>query len=278
MNIKVGERAMKSILNIGIMLLAAVVANGQGSGGDHVAVPLSDPSRPVMLTVDQVSGSIRVKAYAGKEVIVDARMNNQEAREETRDGLRRVPMTNYGLEVTEENNNVRVKTNAITKQVDLDIQVPVHTSMHVKTVNGKEVVVEGVQGEVDASNINGSVTLSGISGSAVAHALNGRLKVSFVSVDGQKPMSFSSMNGEIDLAFPASLKANVKIKNQNGDVYSDFDMKVAPSAQPTMEQSGDKGLHKVKIEHSFYATINGGGPEIQISNFNGAILIRKGGK
>ena len=187
-------------------------------------------------------------------------------------------MTSNGLEVTEENNNVRVKTNAITRAVDLDIQVPVHTSMHVKTINGKEIVVEGVQGEVDASNINGSVTLTGIVGSAVAHALNGRVKVVFTSVDSQKPMSFSSMNGEIDLTFPASLKANVKIKNQNGEVYSDFEMKVAPSAQPVVEQSGGKGMHKVKIERSFYATINGGGPEIQISNFNGSILIRKGGQ
>lgn len=269
---------MKSILSIGIALLAAGVANGQGSGGDRVAVPLSDPSRPVVLSVEQVAGSIRVKAYNGKEVIVETHSNAREGQEETREGLRRVPMTSNGLEVTEENNNVRVRTNSITRQVDVDIQVPVHTSMHLKTVNGKEIVVEGVQGEVDASNINGSVTLTGISGSAVAHALNGRVKVVFAAVDAQKPMSFSSMNGEIDLTFPASLKANVKIKNQNGEVYSDFDMKVAPSAQPVVEQSGGKGLHKVKIERSFYVTINGGGPEIQISNFNGAIMIRKGGQ
>ena len=269
---------MKSILTIGIALLAGVAANGQSSGNERVAVPLTDPSRPVVLTVHQVFGSIHVKATGGKEVVVESRGPAQESKAETRDGLRRVPMNNYGLEVTEENNNVRVKTGFTMKQPDLDIQVPVHTSVHVKTVNGKEIVVDGVQGEVDASNTNGSVTLTGISGTAVAHALNGAVKVVFASVDPQKPMSFSSMNGEIDLTFPASLKANLKIKNQNGEVFSDFDMKVAPSSPAAPEQSSEKGMHRVKIERAFYATINGGGPEIQISNFNGAILIRKAGR
>jgi hypothetical protein len=32
------------------------------------------------------------------------------------------------------------------------------------------------------------------------------------------------------------------------------------------------------VDKTIYGTINGGGPEIQFSNFNGPIYIRKAGK
>ena len=43
------------------------------SGNDRVSVALSDPSRPAFIKASAVNGSITVKAYEGKEVIVEAR-------------------------------------------------------------------------------------------------------------------------------------------------------------------------------------------------------------
>src|SRR5215472_12294942 len=105
------------------------------SSDNHVAVPLADPSRPAQVRAHLVNGSITVKAYEGKEVIVDAKVREGEGRGEgegegrgrghglrrrsegTEDsgeppsaGLRRVPMTSTGLSVEAENNQVRIST------------------------------------------------------------------------------------------------------------------------------------------------------------------------
>ncbi|WP_321476929.1 hypothetical protein [uncultured Paludibaculum sp.] len=249
-------------------------------GQDKLTVPLSDPSRPATLRASLLTGSIRVKGYSGKDVIVEAKTRQEKPSEPAqKDGMRRIQINSTGLEVEEENNNVRVGASAMHRAVDIEIQVPMKTSLKLKTVNDGEIIVEGVQGDVEVSDINGPVTLTGISGSVVAHSLNDKVKVIFSQVDPQKPMSFSSLNGDIDVTFPASVKANVKLKTQRGDVYSDFDLVVTAAPKATTEPARtEKGKYRVKLDQSLYGTINGGGPEMQFSNFNGSIYIRKAGK
>jgi DUF4097 and DUF4098 domain-containing protein YvlB len=138
--------------------------------------------------------------------------------------------------------------------------------VRLRTQNGGELLVEGTEGEIDATNINGSIHLINVSGAAVAHAQNGRIEAVFARVDPDKPMSFSSMNGRIDLTFPADLRANLKLRNRNGEVLTDFEVRLAPSGPTSLRE---------KVVN---AKVNGGGPEIQVSNFNGAIYIRKAGK
>ncbi len=114
----------------------------------------------------------------------------------------------------------------------------------------------------------------------MAHALNEDLTVVFTKVNPQKPMSFSSLNGKIDVTLPADVKASVLMKSDQGEIYSDFDLNVqteniAPSVRKEDNQ-GKKGKFRVSVEKSTRATINGGGQEIQFTNFNGDIYIRKG--
>src|ERR1700685_4345689 len=135
-----------------------------------------------------------------------------------------------------------------------------------------------IHGELDVDDVNGSVTLNKIAGSAVAHALNGKLLVSFTRIN-QKPMAFSSLNGDIDVTFPADLKANVSLRSDNGDVLSDFDVNMTPqSSQPVVEDGRSHGgKYKVKIDKTVRGSINGGGPERKFTNFNGGIYIPKSG-
>jgi DUF4097 and DUF4098 domain-containing protein YvlB len=125
--------------------------------------------------------------------------------------------------------------------------------------------------------VNGEVDLKNIGGSVVAHALNGHVVATFNRIDPSKSMAFSSLNGDIDVTFPPDLKANVSLRTDNGEVYSDFDVKVLPtSPQQTVEDDrGKSGKYRVKIDKNVRGTINGGGQEIQFKNFNGNIYIRK---
>lgn len=277
-------------LRLSMQFIAAVVLMSsmpwmlaETPDSNHITVPLADPSRPARVTAHLLSGSITVKASQGKEIVVDAKVRGGEREEDEPErsakGMRRIPMTSTGLSVEAENNDVNVRTDSTRRTVDLTITVPVHTSLSLHTVNDGNITVNGVDGELDANNVNGEVELTNISGSAVAHALNGKVVATFNRVDGQKPMAFSSLNGEIDVTFPPDIKANVSMRTDNGEVYSDFDIKMQTSApQPNVEDNrGKGGRYVVKVEKTVHGTINGGGPEIQFKNFNGNIYIRKAG-
>src|SRR5262249_41006291 len=99
----------------------------------------------------------------------------------------------------------------------------------------------------------------------------------FKTIDATKPMAFSSLNGNIEVTFPADLKANISLTTEQGEVYSDFDVQLqARSPQPIVEDSRNKGgKFRVRIDKTIRGTINGGGQEIRFENFNGSIYIRR---
>ena len=268
-----------------VLMLEAQTLAAEAPGNNHIVVPLADPSRPAQVRAHLLNGSITVKTYDGKEVIVDAKSRDGDDEEESNSGrrptggLHRIPVASTGLSIEAEGNQVRVGTDSVRRTVDLTLTVPVHTSLSLKTVNGGKITVTGVDGELDVNDVNGEVDLNHISGSAVAHALNGHVLATFVRVDPQKPMAFSSLNGDIDVTFPADLKATVSMRTDNGEVYSDFDIQLqATNAQPNVEDGrGKGGKYVVRVEKTVKGTINGGGQEIQLKNFNGNIYIRKAG-
>jgi hypothetical protein len=228
--------------------------------------------------VSMVNGGITVKTHEGKEVIVEARVRNRE-NSRNEGGPKRLAISTTGLSVEEENNEVNVNTESYMHAIDVTVSVPAHTSLKLRAVNDGDIVVTGVDGELDVDDINGAVNLNNVSGSVVAHALNGHVYATLTRVDPQKAMAFSSLNGDIDVTFPADLKANVSIRSDRGDVFSDFDVQLkAAAAQPVVEDSrGKGGKYRVKIDKTVHGTINGGGPEIQFTNFQGQIYIRKAG-
>ena len=255
---------------------------------NRIAVPLSDPARPASVRAHLLNGSITVRGGDVKEITVEARARQDEGRGEGHGegrgegkgaGMKRIPMTSTGLNIEAENNQVRISTDSYQRTIDLTITVPTRTSLSLHTVNDGNIVVSGVDGEFDINNVNGAVDLKNVGGSVVAHALNGHVVVTFNRIDPQKSMAFSSLNGDIDVTFPADLKANVSMRTDNGDVYSDFDVKLqATTPQQTVQDDRTKGgKYSVKVDKNVRGTINGGGQEIQFKNFNGNIYIRKAG-
>lgn len=270
------------IIVVALFSAASLFAAAAANTPDRVTVPLSDPSRPAFIKAHLLNGSITVKGYEGKEVIVEAHVRSGEDRESSEsNGMHRIPINTTGLEVEEDNNRVDVSAASVQRTIDLNITVPVHSSLSLHTVNDGDISVTNVDGELDVNDVNGAVTLTGVSGTAVAHALNGKVLVTFNRINPTKPMSFSSLNGDIDVTFPADLKANLVISSDRGEVYSDFDVALAPRAlqqTPAAEDTrADGGRYRVKIDKTVRGTINGGGQEIQFHNFNGNVYIRKAG-
>lgn len=266
------------------LFLAGTLAFTQEGKTDRATVPFSDPSKPGFIEASVYNGSVIIRGYEGKEVIIEAKLREKLVSEEKEEeenekarGMKRIlGSTGTGLEVEEEENVMDISVSSMKQAVDLTIQVPFNTSMEVGSYNNGEVQIENVTGEIEANNYNGKVTLRGISGSVVAHTYNGEVTVSFKQITPDKPMSFSTWNGDVDVTFPAMVKADVRMKSEMGDVYSDFDIQLKQAPQKAVEdERKEGGGYKISFEKAVYGSINGGGPEFQFKTYHGDIFIRK---
>ncbi len=266
-----------------LFLFAGALVFAQQTTGDRMNVSFSDPSKPGFLEVYVESGSITVRGYNGKDVIIATALKDKESTKQEQEevpekakGMKRITANRTGLVVEEENNEMKIYVAARDNEVNLDIQVPIRTSLKLFSNEDGDVLVENVTGEIEAANSDGNLTLKNISGSAVAHAYDGELVVTFNQIDPEKPMSFSSYDGDIDVTFPSTVKATVMIKSEDGDIYSDFEinLQAAPKKQVKDERKTG-GRYRISFGEYVTGTINGGGPEFQFVSYDGDIYIRK---
>jgi Putative adhesin len=258
--------------------LALIAARASAQDDQRLVVPLSDPSRPAVLEVALFSGDIEVEGYDGNEIIIvaDAPMRDADGQEEPRpDGLRRIQTSSVGLTVEEGDNRVSLRMDFSPKNVDLEVRVPRRTSVHASLVNGGDIEITGVTGEHELSNVNGDVVATDISGSAVLNATNGDVRATLTAVDGTKSMSFTSFNGDVDVALPANLSADLLVKSQQGDVFTDFDVNVQQDPGVVERNADAGGRYRVRMHRETRYAIGSGGPDIQLRTFNGDVMIRK---
>jgi DUF4097 and DUF4098 domain-containing protein YvlB len=265
-----------------LAIFVAVAAVGQENTVDRVTVEPTDPAKPVFLTVGLVNGGITVNGYDGREVIIEAKsrfrkISQSENKGGKSAGMTRIPVHSSSLTVEEYQNKIEIDTESWAKPVDLVIKVPKKASLELSCINSGDISVENVSGDIEASNVNGAVTLLNVDGSVMASAHNDNITVTFLGVDPKKDMSFSTFNGDIDVTFPASLKAKVRLKTVQGDFYTDFQIREIQNPEQIVRKNhrDTGGKYVVSVERAFWGTINGGGQELQFSNFNGNIYIRK---
>ena len=309
----------KIALGLALLICAFILGWAQDQKSDRAVVPLTNPGKPVLIKAGVLNGSITVRGYEGKEVIVEAKARDRKlsgeddedeeftpappappvaatmdalrqarkSRSKDRDedeedkadkaaGMKRLSVSGTGLEVEEEDNVVTIGTESWKNTVDLVIQVPVNSDLELSSTNDGDILVENVNGEIEVTNINEGITLKSVSGTVTAHTVNGDITVGLLRITPGKPMSFTTMNGDVDVTLPADVKANLKLKSNQGDVYSDFDV-VLKQAPQNAEQASktSKGKYRISFDKYIIGAVNGGGPEFTMNTFNGDIYIRK---
>jgi hypothetical protein len=263
------------------LVCAGVAGCAEDEEPERVIVPLQDASRAPMIHVHLLTGGIRVRGEDRKDVAVETRGREHEHEREQRaartDGMHRLDLGGGGLDIREEHNVVTIKTDVFHQGGDVIVTVPRHSSLELKALSGGEIEVEQVEGEIEVENLNGAIRLKDVGGSVVAHSLNGEVVADLRSIDPSKPMSFSTMNGKIDVTLPADVKANVAMKTDNGEILSDFEVKLDSPVKSSDSGGGRQpdGTFHVHLEKTLHGTINGGGPDYKFRSFNGQILIRK---
>jgi putative adhesin len=218
----------------GALIVSAALASAQQGNTNRLSVAFSDPSRPGTVKINIFNGGITVRAYSGKEVVVatedtivasrDGRETSVPQRPETA-GLRRLSQRS-GLRIEEENNVMTISSGRIFNDEDISVQVPTRTNLVLTTVNGDDVTVDGVDGAIEVTTVNAEIRLADVSGTVVAHATNGNVRVTLRQVTADKPLAFTSLNGDVDVTLPPSVKGNLKLRSDQGEVYTDFDVQI----------------------------------------------------
>jgi hypothetical protein len=256
---------VKALIGAPALLLCLCAAARDDS--NRMSASFSDPSHPGSLRIALVYGHINVKGTdASTAVVIETRpFGKEDALNQSRhDGLRELPQQ-PDIAVQEQGNRMSVSAVNPGTKTDLEIQVPRRTDLQLSTVNEGDIHVEGVTGELEIGSVNGTITLNQVGGTVVAHTVNGRITATVVSVNPGEPMAFITLNGEVDVTFPAGTKANLKLRTDNGNVNSDFKLGPIPDGQGHVE-----------VNKALSGPLNGGGPQFELRTFNGSVYLRKG--
>jgi hypothetical protein len=296
--------AVLSLLTLSALCRGTIGVAQTPQNPQQVTVPLSDPSRPGRLSLDLMWGGITISGSNRKDVLIEARSSDETrlfgrgrggvivdggrflilpgrgrgGNDGDGAGLRRLAQP-AGFEVEEHNNQVVISAGgAMNRGIDFTIQVPAKSDLKLSTLNNGPIVVANVEGEIEANNQNESITLTNVAGSVVANAHNGKVKVVMTRLTAGKAMGFTSFNGNVDVTLPASARANLKMRSDMGEIFTDFDVQIRPAASTTAAPGGrgSGGGFRLDVNQSIQGSLNGGGPEFELRTFNGNIYLRKG--
>lgn len=221
-------------------LACAVVA--QAGEETTSTIKFSDPSKPGTVRINVGRGDLRIRGSDTSEVAVKS-----EARPVTskrKDGLREIS-TASGFSLSEKDNVISLENSAMDwgkRSSDFQLTVPRNTRIIVENSFGGDISCSELVGDVEINSMHGKITLDDVAAGVVVSTMNGEIRANIRELREGKPLSFTSMNGEVQLRLPESVKANVRLRTQNGSVLTDFDesalvTKAEATAAPSRSKS-----------------------------------------
>jgi DUF4097 and DUF4098 domain-containing protein YvlB len=262
------------------MLLASVLCAGTVAlpaaqlATEGIPVPFSDPARIGSLSVRVHDGAIVIRGENRKDVLITSQSPGTQSRRSTAPPGFQQLNSGGGVTISEENNQMQIGATT-TRATRLEIRVPTRINLTVSGHNGSGIEVDNVEGDIEAKHHNASIRLSNVGGSVVANTHNGDIHVVLTRIMGDKAMSFISWNGTVDVTLPGSAKANLKLRSDRGDIFTDFQMQMRPGAAPQTRTDG-RTRTVIEVNQSVNGAINGGGPEFELRTYNGDIFVRRG--
>ncbi len=141
------------------------------------------------------------------------------------------------------------------------VSVPRGVRLSVDNVNG-EVDARGLDATATIATVNGGLTFEGTSASSLS-TVNGSIKATMTRGTWDGSMHVESVNGGIELFFPADLSATISGETVNGGIRSDDTFPITIQGK-----WGPK---------EFHGKIGSGSSKLTVESVNGAISIRKAG-
>ena len=214
------------------------------------------------LSLDNVNGRIEIIGWNHDEVVIKA-----VKRGKTRESVEAVQ-----IEVEARSGRIAIHTRQPATgfwfwwrrdnvSVDYTIQVPQHARLEkITSVNGA-IVIERVDGDVEATTVNGEVRTKGAAGNLKLSTVNGMVTAELGSLGGGQSVSLDTVNGRIQVTLPAAADAEVSATAVNGRITSEY-----PSL--TVKKNFPVGSN-------LKGTLGNGSARVKASAVNGSISIRR---
>jgi Toastrack DUF4097 len=204
--------------------------------------------------LDNVNGSVQVEGWDRDEVEVTAVKTSQNDSHD---------VDRVQIEVESHPSEVDVHTRypdgeGVGVAVEYHIRVPKSALLgNIHTVNGS-LIVRGVNGGGELRSVNGDVEVLQSSGRFNAKTTNGNLRLELRQLSDGAPMNLETVNGSVELGLPWDARADLNVRNMNGDLYSDI---------PVTSTAALPG------SRAFHGRLGQGGSAISIRTVNGGIRL-----
>lgn len=211
-------------LLVAALALAPLLAARAGDTTNTIA--FSDPAKPGTLKIRVWHGDVTVHGADVKEISVKA--DSEESIPTPRKDGMRVLSASSSYSIAEKGNVVTLDYGSdgwTGSSADFDITVPRSTSVVVASSVHGDIAVSGVSGDIDVRTVHGDVELKDVTGGALVETVKGEINVSVKSLAEARPLSFTSMGGEVVIHVPADLKAAVRFRTHRGSILTNFDDK-----------------------------------------------------
>jgi hypothetical protein len=159
-------------------------------------------------------------------------------------------------------------------KLEYTLKVPYKVNLRVSTINKGSIEIKDVTGALKVNNINGPITIVNAKGTTDARTVNGNMIINYVSAPPEAS-SYSTINGRVEVTYPANFAANLQFKSMNGQFFTDFaDTEVLP-AQVLVTQDKKADGTRYKLNKNTQIRIGAGGKLFKFETLNGNIYIKK---
>jgi hypothetical protein len=191
---------------------------------EDTTIKFSDPAKPGTVRVILGHGNLRVRGADVSEISVRsdaAPVSNKAVR---KDGLR--VLTSASSYALVEKDNV-VTLDAISEGghggADFTVVMPRSARLSVQsTWGGANVTCADLDGDLDIKSNNGDIKLERVGGGVLVETMNGKIVAGIRELRDNKPLSFTTMNGDVFIHVAEEAKANIRFRTQNGSVLTAF--------------------------------------------------------
>jgi hypothetical protein len=211
-----------------LFAIALTLGSGAAANAEEITqtIKFSDSSKPGTVKISVGRGDLRVQGADTTEVSVksDSKADTTKLR---KDGMR-VLSAASSFALKESDNVVSLDGGEWSGRGNSDFQltVPRSTTIIIQNAWGGNITCSGINGDIEINSMHGEIRLDDVAGGVVVGTMNGEIHATIRELNEGKPLSFTSMNGEVVLRLPETAKANVRLRTQNGSVLTDFEESV----------------------------------------------------
>lgn len=243
------------------------------------------------MAIYNLQGSIKVEGYEGNKVIIDIderiTAKNQTEIEKGKNevqlgfdqnGDSLILFTKYPYDTRPRTIWKKAEWNKevhYTLHLNYVVKVPKSLNITVSTVNEGEVYVANVNGRIKANNVNGGIALKNVMAAQDVNTVNGNVKINYLALPPENA-KYYTLNGDLEVVFPANFSADCQLKTFNGEFFTDFDEFENLPAETVKNIEQREGSTKYKIDKINRVRIGKqGGKNLKFETFNGNIYIKK---